>query len=248
MEDDNATLPFTERIIAQVEGDDALDQLFASEAQIAARAADLVAEAMASLQASSGDARIAALRRERAERILAAFPDLVPITPLVVAYLTATAWSGRTVDLALAVSEAAAIGDVIRVLAGKVGDMGLALRFSSPNADGAVVAEGADLAAAHLAIAWREVAGAIEALEQAAVHAPANPRGKAGRMGRLRAAPAVVLAEALARLWRDEGLSLAGGETGGGLDIVLRIVVGDGGGNLLANARKSIENHPPELR
>ena len=229
------------------------------------RAKDLWVAVLAKLDEGGGTPRVDRLRRAKAQRLRAAFPDGGFVVTLIAEYLSAMDLQGggggnlssfrdviaETRDIA---RQTVALDKRIRSLAGS-------LIFSNPNESGDEVKDCLETAAREMTDAVLAVRRSVECLNMAERHAPSQRSGADGLIGKLQVAPELALALKLARMWHHADLTLGGGQTDDGLDDVLAHVVEATDperaptryskwlGNAMKKARYSLstENDPPRL-
>lgn len=205
-----------------------------------------VASAMAALDPArtGGNSHLRAQLKEREERVRRALPRPGLIEAIVARWIGARAVASIGPDTRLVAARLAHIADEAAALQQDAAQVAAALSSVTLTAKGEEVAQAAQIAAAALAEAQADLALARAAGQSMAAHAPDAARGRAGALGALRdATPDETLAQDLARVWTGCGLSLDGGRSGDGLDVVLGALIGEAlSRKMLAGVRARIVN------
>jgi hypothetical protein len=204
----------------------------AFDPQFAERAARLVAAGMAELaKGYPAVARIDAQRRARADRVLRALPDRGMAEAIVAEWLSSREGIGTasSIDAKGAAKDAIRIAQEVEALHARFAALVAALRYADMGEGGEDARDHAMIAASSIAEAARAMREAEAGVATMLEHLPARSPGRAGLVGALRdLSPEDALACGLGRLWLGIGLTLAGGEAGDGLDVLLiEIMEGD---------------------
>lgn len=249
-------------MMAEAEDDDdiLLEVNFRHAPRQIERAAAAVAAAVAEINTGyPANPRADARRRARADRVAKAWPDGFGLIELAVSeFLTREAQGRRVMALGDALAEAEALTRQAAALLARIEAVGGALHFAQPTQSGAVLAEDLVDATGHATEAWQAANICRMVLERAALHMPADTRGRGGALSRLRLSPDVALFDKLEAIWRVAGLSTRAGDDGDGLDTFIfhalraadpaKVAKANWLGKLRerASAELSRENRPPK--
>jgi len=201
--------------------DNLLEVTFRHDPRQIDRAAVAVAAAVAEIKEGyPANPRADARRRARADRVAKAWPDGFGLIELAVSeFLTREAQGGGALALTEALAEAEALTRQAAALQARLGAMRAALDATQTNEDGAEVGDGLAMACGHAADAWQAANICRMVLECAALHMPADTRGRGGALFRLRLSPDVALFDKLASIFQVAGLSARAGDDGDGIDV-----------------------------
>lgn len=173
--------------------------------------------------------RIDAQRRARADRVMRALPDRGMAEAIVAQWLSSRDGIGKasSIDAKGAAKDAIRIAQEVAGLQARFDALAAALRYADMTEGGEDARDHALIAASSIAEAARAMREAEASVAAMLERLPERSAGRAGLVGALRDLPPDdALACELGRLWLGLGLTLAGGEAGDGIDVILIAILG----------------------